>query len=153
MTRRYPWAPLAAAMGMASSSAAHLLGVGGSTWTDYRERGLTPRVADRLAVKAGFHPSEVWPSWAQDAEEDRLAADEAARERKRARDRRYQQRRRQDPAARARNVDYLRGYRATYASQLNAERNRRYWANRAAELERQHRYDATVRAARRRSAA
>lgn len=67
MTRRYPWAPLAALVG---SGLAGKLNVSGSTLQDYQTRGVTPRVADRLAMKAGLHPSLVWPSWFDDVLED-----------------------------------------------------------------------------------
>jgi len=60
---RYPLQPLADAMGLSLAAACRALGVSGSTMQDYRHRGLTERVADRLAVRAGFHPAEVWPDW------------------------------------------------------------------------------------------
>jgi len=59
--RRYPVEPLAAAMGLTVHGALARLSVSGSTQADYRSRGVTYRVADRLAVRAGFHPAEVWP--------------------------------------------------------------------------------------------
>jgi hypothetical protein len=39
---------------------ARFLRVGGHRWTEYVESGLTIEQADRLAVRAGMHPSEVW---------------------------------------------------------------------------------------------
>lgn len=64
--KRYPFAALAAAMGMSEHAAADALDVRGSTEVEYRRRGVTERVADRLAVAAGFHPSVVWPDWMDD---------------------------------------------------------------------------------------
>ena len=75
---------------------------------------------------------------------------EAARiERRRAADRRRKARRRKDPAVRAAESAYLAEYRARYRDALNADRRRYYQANREAELARQRRYDAEVRAPRR----
>jgi len=42
------------------------LGLSGSTQKEYRTRGVTEKVADRLAVKAGLNPYEVWPQMADD---------------------------------------------------------------------------------------
>lgn len=64
--RRYDLAPLADAMGEPLPSLGRRLNIGGSTWVEYRDQGVTARVADRLATKAGFHPSLVWPSWFED---------------------------------------------------------------------------------------
>ena len=64
--KRYPFAPLAEAMGLSQHQAAIALGLSGSTQKDYRERGLTERVADRLAVKAGIDPYNVWPEMVDD---------------------------------------------------------------------------------------
>lgn len=62
--RRYPFDRLAAAMGLTEPQAARRLGLSGSTEVDYRRRGVTERVGDRLAVKAGLHRFEVWPEMA-----------------------------------------------------------------------------------------
>lgn len=64
--KRYPFAPLAAAMGESVSAAGRILGLSGSTRNEYRDRGVTERVADRLAVKAGLNPYEVWPEMVDD---------------------------------------------------------------------------------------
>ena len=58
---RYPFAPLARLMGMSEHEAATDLGLKGSTYQDYKRRGVTEAVADRLATKAGLSPYEVWP--------------------------------------------------------------------------------------------
>lgn len=64
---RYPLDPLLDALGLRSlNQAAARIGVSGATLYEYRDRGLTAHVADRLAVKAGLHPAMVWPSWVED---------------------------------------------------------------------------------------
>lgn len=68
--RRFPFAPLAAAMGATEPQAARELGLSGSTEQQYRRDGVTERVADRLAVKAGLHPWMVWPEMAEQAMAD-----------------------------------------------------------------------------------
>lgn len=69
--RRYPLEPLRAAVGASSINAMlRRLGVSGSTEQDYRRNGVTEKVADRLAVKAGFNPYEVWPEMADHLVED-----------------------------------------------------------------------------------
>lgn len=62
--RRYPFAPLAEVLGMSERGAAHHLGVTGSTEQRYRRDGMTMAVADRLAIRAGRHPFELWPEMA-----------------------------------------------------------------------------------------
>lgn len=42
---------------------AQVLGVSGSTLTKYRSNGLTAKQADRLAVRAGLHPGNIWSDW------------------------------------------------------------------------------------------
>ena len=60
--KRYPLAPLAEALGLPNTSMlARHLGLSGTTWKEYRDQGVSEKVADRLACRAGFHPSEVWP--------------------------------------------------------------------------------------------
>lgn len=59
--RRFPFADLARAMGVTEHAACVALSVSGSTEQDYRRRGLTARVAERLAERARLHPYEVWP--------------------------------------------------------------------------------------------
>lgn len=60
---RYPLAPLAALVGVELSELGRLAGVSGSTWKEYRNEGVSERVADRLASRFGFHPAVVWPGW------------------------------------------------------------------------------------------
>lgn len=64
---RYPLEPLAAAMGLSMNQACLRLGISGSTQQEYRRRGVTEKVADRLAVRAELVPYEVWPEMADHA--------------------------------------------------------------------------------------
>lgn len=66
---RYPIEPLLEAMGVSWSQAAQQLGIGGPEYRRYRDEGMTRDTAERKALKAGFHPYEVWPDMADhDAE-------------------------------------------------------------------------------------
>lgn len=58
---RYPLAPLAAAMGCSTNTLGERLGVRGSDLQRYTDHGVLHRTADRLAIKAGFHPYLIWP--------------------------------------------------------------------------------------------
>lgn len=59
---KYPFHPLAAAMRLSESQACKTLN------SNYRYvyDGMSLEVAERLALKAGFHPFEVWPVMAHD---------------------------------------------------------------------------------------
>lgn len=61
IVHRYPLEPLANTMGLSLHQTCKQLGLSGSTEKEYRARGVTERVADRLAVKAGFSPYDIWP--------------------------------------------------------------------------------------------
>jgi len=62
--RRWPLTALLAAMaGRGSTNPATDLGTGGEAWTRAQLHGLTDTTADRWAIKAGFHPAQVWPAW------------------------------------------------------------------------------------------
>lgn len=65
--KRYPLEPLLDAMNGSHNQACELLGLSGSTQQDYRRRGVTERVGDRLAAKAGLLAYEVWPEMIDDA--------------------------------------------------------------------------------------
>lgn len=56
--------------GMSITAAGVVLGCSGSSMRDALERGLLVKAADRFAMKAGYHPAEVWPTWHDDAVED-----------------------------------------------------------------------------------
>lgn len=64
--KRYDFGPLADAMDVSKHEACQRLNIVGSTEVEYRRRGLTEKVADRLACRAGFHPSVIWPDWMDD---------------------------------------------------------------------------------------
>lgn len=64
--RRYPFAPLAEQMGVSEGEACRRLKLSGRTEQEYRRQGVSERVADRLAVAAGFHPFSIWPEMAAD---------------------------------------------------------------------------------------
>ncbi len=61
--RLYPFEALAGRLGLSAHKTGELLQISGSTMQDYRARGLTEQVADRLAVRAGLHPACVWTDW------------------------------------------------------------------------------------------
>lgn len=117
---RYPFAPLAEAMQLPEPKAARELGISGSTEQEYRRDGISERVADRLAVKAGLHPFVVWPEMAAahvaeaDAEKRRRRAAEARRW--------WAKSERAQQASRERAA----GYRAQYGAAINAQRRSRY---------------------------
>lgn len=64
--KRYPLDPLFTLMGETPSQACKILGLSGSTQQEYRTRGVTEKVADRLAAKAGMLAYEVWPEMVDD---------------------------------------------------------------------------------------
>lgn len=62
---RYPLSTLLDMMGYDTiHRAADALGVSGTTYAQYSCHGISERTADRLAIRAGFHPAEVWPELA-----------------------------------------------------------------------------------------
>lgn len=58
---KYPFTPLAVAMGMTEAAAAGALGISGSTEQEYRRDGMSELVAERRAVQVGLVPYDVWP--------------------------------------------------------------------------------------------
>lgn len=64
-TRRLPFAPLAAWLGVSENELGHELTFSGSTARAVRAEGLDVYSADRIAVYvAGVHPSAIWgPDW------------------------------------------------------------------------------------------
>lgn len=77
--KRYPLQPLAALLGMDLGPLGKRLGVSGRTWQEYRDQGVSEKVADRMAVKCGLDPYCVWPEMLDDA----IAATEAEQRAKR----------------------------------------------------------------------
>lgn len=64
--KRYPLQRLLDLMDESPNQACLKLGLSGSTQQEYRRIGVTERVADRLAVRAGFVTYEVWPEMVDD---------------------------------------------------------------------------------------
>jgi hypothetical protein len=139
---RYPIEPLARLLGISPGTALARLGVSGSTAKQYRTEGVSGRVADRLAVRAGFHPAEVWPEWTDHQIEAAMvecAADDCADRFLPANSRhRYCSHRCQsrtaararyarDEAGRERKRAAQRRYDAETAEYRRAQRRRRYW--------------------------
>lgn len=45
---------------------AEAAGISGRVWTRWRREGRLPlRSADRAAIRAGFHPAEIWPEFCE----------------------------------------------------------------------------------------
>lgn len=73
--RRFPTAPLEtwlAVRGVAATEQhpqgsqrglARFLGVDPGQWQRWRSEGVPTFAADRLACRAGLHPSLLWPDW------------------------------------------------------------------------------------------
>lgn len=69
--QRFPLEPLERALGARHGSPvspsvvllAARLGIGRRHLPRLRRTGLSEAQADVLAVRAGFHPGEVWPEW------------------------------------------------------------------------------------------
>lgn len=49
--------------GICGLDVARRLGINARQVHRWRKTGLTVHQADVLAVRAGFHPAEVWPDW------------------------------------------------------------------------------------------
>jgi hypothetical protein len=65
--RRYPFARLAGVMGLTEPEACRALGISGTTEQQYRRDGLSEKVADRMAAKAGHVVWTIWPEWLDDS--------------------------------------------------------------------------------------
>lgn len=68
-SRRYPYEPLAELVGGTTAEQAERLGVSHHLVRALKRRGLSAAQADRYAIVAGVHPSLLWPSWFDDAQE------------------------------------------------------------------------------------
>lgn len=136
---RYPIEPLVAAMGTTTNRALLMLGVSGSRQGPYRREGISERVAENLAAKAGFHVFEIWPEMAEHrlAELPRCAEcdDEFVRARKHQRfcqtvcRKRYNGRRNQwrtTPAGREWSRASSARYYAEAGEYIRAQARRRY---------------------------
>ena len=151
---RYSLEPLAASLGVPLHSLGRRLGVSGSTWQEYRDQGVSERVADRLAVRLGVPTLSVWPEMTE------LAAAACAecsgsfipnrkghiycskRCRARVAQRAYHRRRRADPVFGEIERERCRRYKAESVRAVKIGRKAYYEANR----ERFIRYQADYRA-------
>lgn len=70
MKKRYPLEPLLELAGWNITRVHEVDPCNGPEYRVRKERGVTERVADRLATAAGYHPSEIWPEWLDDSIED-----------------------------------------------------------------------------------
>lgn len=154
--RKYPFGPLAAALCMTEAQACRELGIAGATQQEYRRVGMSERVADRMAVKAGKIAYEVWP----DMLDDNIAAAQVpCRDcstpfiptrpwnvfcspacQRRAAGREHQRRRRADPAVREADRAYKRAYYAENTEYLNRQNRAYHWEHRERLLEAQREY-------------
>ena len=70
-TRLYPLQPLLDMIGGSQNAALSKLGINNRLRRQkYLAEGVSEKVADRLATRAGYHPSEVWPEMVDHAIED-----------------------------------------------------------------------------------
>ena len=46
-----------------AGKAAHVLDLAASQIHLWRKEGLPDRAADRIAVRLGYHPVQIWPEW------------------------------------------------------------------------------------------
>ena len=67
--RRFPFRPTGGSPDEPLGLAA-LLGTSNARIGHYRKAGLTVDAADRMAVRLGMHPAQLWPSWFEDAEDE-----------------------------------------------------------------------------------
>lgn len=69
-SRRYPFADLVTVSRFTWTQIQKRGNVSGREIMRYRNEGMSPIVASRLANVCGLHPCEVWPSWFDDTVED-----------------------------------------------------------------------------------
>ncbi len=72
---RYPYADLAPFIEAAykpdpdtfnfsrATKAMIVLGVCRNTVINWQDRGMPERAADHMAVRLGYHPASIWPTW------------------------------------------------------------------------------------------
>jgi len=122
-------------MGTTVAGLGRTLSVSGSQLNDYRDRGVTEKVGDRLATKAGFATYEVWPEMIDHAIEDE---GDRQRQMASARQARYRAKR---PHLAGLNRQYLRQYRAdaSVVAQRSEQKRRAARYARHAEEERAQR--------------
>lgn len=160
--RRYPLQPLLEAMRCTLSQAAPQLNLNGTYYRRYRDEGMARDTAERLALKAGFHPYEIveWDMARHDLED--------AHEADRVKQRRYQRNwyRNASPDVKAKVLEaarrykrensrairlYNKQYRERNRDRIAARQREHYQQNRDRILARQRDYDARRRAERKAS--
>jgi len=57
------WGARTSAVCVTTHQVAERLGIPHRSVLRYRHNGLTRDAADRLAVRLGHHPAELWPAW------------------------------------------------------------------------------------------
>lgn len=141
MTRRYPFQPLLNAADLPRREVRRQLGISGTNWQDYLNRGVTTRVADRLACAIGHHPAEIWPEWIDHAIEDITVDHKDCAECGQPFEASSPRRRFCKPQCRKNH--HSRAWKSTpEGRRRNQEARRQYYAeNRRYELARQRRYD------------
>lgn len=68
--QRYPLEPLFAKIGGSFDHTRRQLGLSGGQANAYRAKGCIEETAERLAIRAGFHPFEIWPEMVDDVIDD-----------------------------------------------------------------------------------
>ena len=63
---RYPLAPLLRAARLTQREACDQWAISGAMWGHYSLHGLSDDQAERLAIRAGFHPFTIWPQMRDD---------------------------------------------------------------------------------------
>lgn len=125
VTRRYPVAPLAAAVGLPEHELGTRIGWSGAQAAKRRQEGMSEAVADRAALKLGLTPWEVWPDWGDDALAEFTLTEQERIDRRRAQWAASARRRwANDPEHRAARATYMRAYRAEAKRTLAAQKRR-----------------------------
>jgi hypothetical protein len=60
----WPLEPLLAAV-RSENPRVEIFRASSETWRNATEHGLPEAIADRWAVKAGFHPAQIWANWVE----------------------------------------------------------------------------------------
>lgn len=61
---RWPLQPLLDATGQTPYGIAHATGVSQGMIRDAVTSGLSDNLADKIAIRLGWHPAMIWPEWA-----------------------------------------------------------------------------------------
>jgi len=123
----YPISDLVKLMGVSDDRARIVLGVSGDSWHRFVDRGLSEAQAERFAVRAGFHPFEVWPAMADARVSEAEAVEQARVERRRRASREHAARKRAADPDKAKAV--RRAHYQASAPYLRKLARARYWAD------------------------